>query len=109
MLREGEYVCCPRITRPRITGPNCWDVELNKAQTLALFHCGTEHLTDPDGDFGITFWKALKVLSVPDGKTLLSLPLHFNDGKSWGLFSQSSGHDYLIVRQGLTLKTYQLP
>src|SRR5271170_6881694 len=73
-----------------LAGPNCLDAELDKTQTLALFHCGSEHLTDADGFFGITFWKALKVLSVPDGKTLLAVPLHFYDGKSRGLFAQAN-------------------
>jgi hypothetical protein len=91
-----------------LAGPHCFDVELNSAKSLALYRCGTELFGYPSGDFGIMFWKSLKVLSVPDGKTILSLPLNFHDDKTWGLFAQARGYDYLVVRHGLKLKTYRL-
>lgn len=92
-----------------LAGPDCEFHESNRAEDMALYRCYKEHFTDPYGDFGITFWHALKVFSVPEGKTILSLPLRFYDDKSSGLFAQADGHDYLIVRHGLKLLTYRLP
>jgi hypothetical protein len=92
-----------------LAGPDCEFQESNRAKDLALYRCGKEHFTDPYGDFGITFWHALKVLSVPDGTPALSLSLRFYDDKSSGLFAVANGHDYLIVRRGLKLSTYRLP
>lgn len=92
-----------------LAGPDCQFQESNRAKDLALYRCGKEHFTDPSGDFGITFWHALKVLSVPDGNSTLSLSLRFYDDKSSGLFAVSNGHDYLIVQRGLKLSTYRLP
>ncbi len=92
-----------------LAGPGCWYPELAPTGDLALYRCGKEHFSDPYGDFGITFWHALKVLSTSDGKTIFSLPLRFNDSTSSGLFAYKNGRNYLIVRHGSRLRTYEIP
>jgi hypothetical protein len=95
-----------------LAGPHCSRENLNKTETLALYRCGTPHLTGGDGDFSFETSRALKVLSIPDGKSMLSVPLRFYDDTTSGLFAQSDGHDYLIVLNGLNgtkLETYRLP
>jgi hypothetical protein len=92
-----------------LAGPHCSRENLNKAETLALYRCGNPHLTDSDGVFDFTTSRALKVLSIPDGKIMLSVPLRFNDNTTSGLLAQADGHDYLIVLNGIKLETYQMP
>jgi len=77
--------------------------------TFALARCGKDHFADKYGDFAITFWNSLKVVRLPEGRTVLSLPLRFNDDKTTGIFAKAEGQDYLITRKYLTLKIYRLP
>jgi hypothetical protein len=92
-----------------LAGSGCWYPELAPTRDLALYRCGKEHFSDPSGDFGITFWHALKVLSTNNGRTILSLPLRFNDSTSSGIFAYKNGREYLIVRRGSKLSTYEIP
>jgi hypothetical protein len=92
-----------------LAGPECDQELMNRENTRALYRCGKEYFGDPYGDFGITFWHALKVLSVPDGKPLLSVPLHFYDSTSSGLFAHGNEGEYLLVRHGLKIEAYRLP
>jgi hypothetical protein len=92
-----------------LAGSHCSRENLNKAETLALYRCGIPHLTGGDGDFSFETSRALKVLSIPDGKTMLSVPLRFNDYTTSGLFAQTDGHDFLVVLNGTKLETYRLP
>jgi hypothetical protein len=102
-----------RPTNPRWTkalgGQDCACEARSKSRNLELDRCGTVHFADSDGVFNTTFWHALKVISVPQGKPVYSLRLHFYEGTASGLFAQADGRDYLIVRRGLTLSTYRLP
>jgi hypothetical protein len=91
-----------------LAGSHCSRENLNKAETLALYRCGIPHLTGGDGDFSFETSRALKVLSIPDGKTMLSVPLRFYDYTTSGLFAQADGHDYLIVLNGTKLEAYRL-
>jgi hypothetical protein len=93
----------------QLAGRDCEFLQLSRAQDLALYRCGRDLINDPDGFFGMTVWYALRVLSVPDGKTVFSLPLWFYDSKSSGLFARTNGHNYLVVRHGARLQTYRLP
>lgn len=90
-------------------GPECSREARSKDGNLELDRCGTTHFADEDGVFDTTFWHALRVYSLPDRKTALSLPLHIYEGTATGLFAQKDGHNYLVVRRGLTLFTYLLP
>jgi hypothetical protein len=90
-------------------GPECSREARSKEGNLELDRCGTTHFADSDGVFNTTFWHALRVYSVPDRKTVLSLPLHIYEGTATGLFAKKDGHNYLVVRRRLTLLTYLLP
>ena len=92
------------------TGSNDFCFELTRAHGLALYRCGTEHFagSGTSSDPGLTFWKALRVISLADGKTILSLPLRFNDGSASGIIAQTEGHIYLIVPHELVLRVYLL-
>lgn len=91
-------------------GSNDFCFELTRAYGLALYRCGTEHFagSGASGDPGLTFWKALRVVSLADGKMILSLPLHSNDGSASGIIAQTEGHTYLIVPHELVLRIYLL-
>jgi hypothetical protein len=92
-----------------VGGPECSREARSKDGNLELDRCGTTHFADSDGVFNTTFWHALRVYSVPDRKAFFSLPLHISEGTATGLFAQKDGHNYLVVRRGLTLLTYLLP
>lgn len=93
----------------KLAGPDCDFVTAPTRKDLALYRCGKEHFGDPYGDFGIIFWHALKVLSIPDGNTIFSLPLHIHDSTSSGIFAIKNGREYLIVHHGSKLLTYEIP
>jgi len=90
-------------------GSDCSCEARSKEGNLELDRCGTTHFADTDGVFNTTFWHALRVYSVPDHKTVFSLPLHFYEGSASGLFAAKDDHNYLVVRRGLELLTYLLP
>ena len=94
---------------PAAGGPECSREARSKEGNLELDRCGTTHFADSDGVFNTTFWHALRVYSLPDRRTVFSLPLHISEGNATGLFAQKDGHNYLVVRRGLTLLTYLLP
>lgn len=91
-----------------VPGKDRYCGQLSGSGQQVLLRCGNVHFDLGDGVF-LVFWKALAVLSVPDGKVLLSLPLHWNDTESSGLFAQAEDIRYLIVRHGFELRTYRLP
>lgn len=92
-----------------LAGAECDFERIAPAADLALYRCGKEHFAGQSGEgFSITFWHALKVLNTSDGKTVLSLPLRFNDSHSSGLFAQKKDQNYLIVHYGRKLQTYQI-
>ena len=99
----------PRSSKA-VGGPDCSCEARSEKRSLELDRCGKTHFADSDdGVFNTTFWHALKVLSIPDGKTVFSLPLHFYEGTASGLFAQANDHEYLVVRRGLKLLVYLLP
>jgi hypothetical protein len=52
----------------------------------------------------------LTVLSVPDGKTVLTVPLPHNMTPIPALLASASGHTWLLIlSDGIKLDTYQLP
>jgi hypothetical protein len=91
-----------------LEGLACDYVDSNRTRDLELYRCGKEHLSDSAGDFGIMLWHALRVLSVPDGRVVLSLPLHIFDDKTVGVFAQAGDRGYLIKSHGTKLETYRL-
>lgn len=91
-----------------LEGVGCDYLESSRARDLELYRCGKEHLNDSAGDFGIMFWHTLRVISVPDERVVLSLPLHLFDDKTVGVFAQAGGHDYLIKCHGTRIATYRL-
>lgn len=99
----------PPLSLQDLPGPNRYCAQLSRTGHEALFRCGDVHFADRAGDFFIVFWKALAILSVPEGRVLVSLPLRWNDSESSGVFAQADGTGYLIVRRGFELRTYRVP
>lgn len=105
---ERNHLANPRWS-VALGGQDCTCEARNKKGNLELDRCGKVHFAASDGVFSTTFWHALKVLSVPQGKTVFSLRLHVYEGTASGLFAHVDDQNYLIVRRGLKLTTYRLP
>ena len=107
-LKRLDSSPAPTLQSQDVPGKDRYCAQLSGTDQQALFRCGNVHFDLGDGVF-IVFWKALAVLSIPEGKVLLSLPLHWSDSESSGLFARVNGTGYLIVRHGFELQTYRLP
>lgn len=96
----------------RLAGADCnpADVIANEDR-FAIYKCGKAHAEDfADGLFYYETSNVLKVVTLPEGKPLLSVPIGFFSRKTEGLLANANGHDYLIVfRDGVTLESYHLP
>jgi hypothetical protein len=98
----------PEKPMRHLAGNDCEFQQVSATQLTALYRCGKDHLAGEDGAL-LTFWYALKVISLPGAKTILTIPLHFYDSESSGLFHQVDGQQYLTVRHGNKLSMYQVP
>ena len=110
-LESDDKLASNSLTPPKLQdlpGSNPYCPELSRTGQRALLRCGNVHFDLGDGVF-IVFWKALAVLSIPEEKVLLSIPLHWSDSESSGLFADINGAPYLIARHGFDLQTYRLP
>jgi hypothetical protein len=90
----------------KLAGPSCRFTALTKAEKFALYSCSTGYPTW--WDTYKTTSRAETVLSVADGKTILSVPLPFEQEVLATL--ATNGQDFLVlVRDGIKLETYRLP
>jgi len=76
-----------------------------------LFNCGIVHNPhSTDGFFTYQTSRSYKVVSVPDGKVVLTLTFSWLKEPSGGMFAQADGKDYfLLFRDGTKLAVYGLP
>jgi hypothetical protein len=96
----------------RLDGTDCEPaVLISNEDRYAIYKCGKNHAEDfADGFFEISTARVLKVITIPEKKSLLSVPVGFFSRKTEGLLANANGHDYLIVfRDGTKLETYRLP
>jgi hypothetical protein len=91
----------------KLAGPSCRFSVLTKAERLALYGCRTGYSTW--WDTYKTTSRAETVFSVADGKTILSVPLPFNQEVLATLATLHGQEFLLLVRDGIKLETYQLP
>jgi hypothetical protein len=95
----------------RLEGVDCQpaDVIANEDR-LAIYRCGKAHAEDfADGMFYYVTSNILKVVTLPEGKPLLSVPVGFLSRKTEGLLANANGYNYLIVFcNGTKLETYRL-
>jgi hypothetical protein len=76
---------------------------------FALYSCrtGNDYL---DAMIQTTKTRNLKVLSIPDGKTVLTVPLPHNMTPIPALLANARRHTWLLIlSDGIKLETYQLP
>jgi hypothetical protein len=96
----------------RLAGADCQPANvIANEDRFAIYKCGKAHAEDfADGLFYYQTSNVLKVVTIPEGKPLLSVPVGFVSRKTEGLLANANGHDYLIVfRDGTKLETYRLP
>jgi hypothetical protein len=85
----------------------CWITDVSKDEKFALYICTTSHASAWD-TVKIDF-RACVVLSVADGKTVVSIPLPFRQPIAAAL-ARADGQEYLLLlRDGIKLETYRLP
>jgi hypothetical protein len=90
----------------RLGGPDCELVTSSEGSKLALYTCRTGRDL---GKYGFdTKTRAVKVLSVENGNTILSMPLPVKQATSSTL-ATLEGHDYLLLlRNGIEFEAYSL-
>jgi hypothetical protein len=92
----------------KLAGPTCQIEGASPEKKFALIECRTEHsLTD--GFYSWITSRVYEVVSIPDGKTILSVPLPHNWHPIFGSVATANGHDYLIlIREGIQFEAYAL-
>jgi hypothetical protein len=104
-LPGGEF---PSVRYADLARP-CLLQSESPSANFALYGCrtGNGYLDDM---IVTTKTRSFAVLSVPDGKTVLTVPLPHNVTPIPALLANAHSHTWLLVlRDGIKLETYQLP
>jgi hypothetical protein len=89
-----------------LAGKDCHQAILSDGGKYASYSCFVGHNYDVDELFYYETSRKYKVLSVPDGKPLLSIS---SVSLQSGTFATANGHDYLLVlRDNVKLEVYRL-
>jgi hypothetical protein len=97
------------IPHAPLAGPTCDFGGESPSADFALYGCRTGH-DYFDGMIATTNTRNLTVLSVPDGKPVLTIPLPHNMTPYPALFANANSHTWLLLlRDGIKLETYRLP
>jgi hypothetical protein len=92
-----------------LAGPTCGFTSESPSADLALYGCRTGH-DYLDGTIVTTNSRNLTVLGVPDGKSVLTVPLPHNTKPYPAVLANASGHTWLLLlRDSVKLEAYQLP
>ncbi len=93
----------------KLTGRDCTMSVTSSDKALALFECRTGH-GYLDGEIYITKSRTSMVLTVPEGKPILTIPLPHNFHEIPGVLAANNGTDYLLLlKDGIKLEGYRLP
>lgn len=93
----------------QLAGPTCQISGESSSADYALYGCRTGH-GYMDDMIITTNSRNLTVLSVPDGKPVLTVPLPHNLTPYPALLPKAVGHTWLLfLRDGIKLETYRLP
>jgi hypothetical protein len=93
----------------QLAGPTCQLGGKSLDADLALYGCRTGH-DYYDGAIHTTNTRNLTVLSVPDGKPVLTIPLPHNMTPYPALLADANSHTWLLLlRDGIKLEAYRLP
>ena len=93
----------------QLAGPTCQISVEGSSLDYALYGCRTGHRY-MDDMIVTTNSRNLTVLSVPDGKPVLTVPLPHNLTPYSALLANAVGHTWLLLlRDGIKLETYRLP
>jgi hypothetical protein len=91
-----------------LAGKTCQLGGESPSADFALYACRTGH-DYLDGMIVTTNSRNLTVLSVPDGKAVLTVPLPHNTKPYPALLANESGHTWLLLlRDGVKIEAYQL-
>jgi hypothetical protein len=87
-------------------GSTCFPIDLNQDETRALYHCGTarQKIFDTHETF-----RNIQVISVLDGKPVLTVPLAYEDHFVEGLAKIRDQEYLLVLQNGVKLYAYRLP
>ena len=92
-----------------LAGPTCEFKSVSTSAKFALYGCRTGH-DYADGMIVTTKTRNLTVLSVPDGKQVLTVSLPHNTTPYPSLLANADNHTWLLVlRDGIKLEGYRLP
>jgi hypothetical protein len=104
-LPGGEF---PSVRYANLARP-CQFASESPSANFALYGCRTGNGYFDDMIM-TTKTRNLTVLSVPEGKTVLTVPLPHNMTPIPALLANASGHTWLLIlHDGIKLETYQLP
>jgi hypothetical protein len=99
----------PPTVYAQLAGPTCEFYSQSPSADFALYGCRTGH-DYLDGMIVTTNSRNLTVLSVPDGKAVLAVPLPHNTKPYPAVLANASGHTWLLLlRDGVKLEAYRLP
>ncbi len=92
-----------------VAGPTCEFGSVSTSAKFALYGCRTGH-DYADGMIVTTKTRNLTVLSLPDGKQVLTVSLPHNTTPYPSLLADAGNHTWLLVlRDGIKLEAYRLP
>jgi hypothetical protein len=92
-----------------LAGPTCEFGAVSPSANFALYGCRAGH-DYADGMIVTTKTRDLTVLSLPDGKKVLTVPLPHNLTPYPALLADTDNHVWLLVlRDGIKLEAYRLP
>jgi hypothetical protein len=92
-----------------LAGPTCEFGTVSPSANFALYGCRTGH-DYADGMIVTTNTRNLTVLSLPDGKPVLTVPLPHNTTPYPSLLADAGNHTWLLIlRDGIKLEAYRLP
>ncbi|HUD22176.1 MAG TPA: hypothetical protein VMQ60_04975 [Acidobacteriaceae bacterium] len=96
-------------TYARLAGPTCIPADVSPSMDLELYECRTGH-DFMDSFFMTTSSRDLRVLSVPEGKQALKVPLPHNLTPYPAVLANAGGQTWLLLlRDGNRIEAYRLP
>jgi len=92
----------------QLAGPSCELIGKSPSVKFGLYGCQTGH-EYLDGMIHTTDTRHLRILSIPDGKEVLTVPLQHNTTPYPSLLADAGSHTWLLIlRDGIKLEAYRL-
>jgi hypothetical protein len=92
----------------KLAASGCHIQSVNREKALVVLECRTGH-SYMDGEISTTKSREIAVVTIPDGKSVFSLPLPHNWKAIPGVVTVANGQNNLVLlRDGIQLETYPL-